>query len=818
MLKNYLKVALRNLLNQKLYSFISIFGLAFGMACFLMMFSYIQFENSYDDFHKNGKNIYRVDRVYKYNGYSISDSKTGTALAPLLLENYPSIKNEVRFANLLYCMVNTNDEANIEKRFVFADSSVFSVFTFPLKNGNPKTALVDPFTVVITPHIAKKYFGNENPIGQKIYFQARMFPKKFGFTVTGIIKEAPPNSTIKFDFLASFNSLDKITNSVSTNIKTNTYWGDGPFYTYIQLQNNSDPKELESLFPSFVKKYVPKDDFEITNYRLIPLKDNYYERGDGLPVWDWGLKPFSYLLLILTFLVLIIACINYTNLLSANSITRAKEIGVRKVHGAKRLQLISQFIGESIIVSLISYAFAIVLVELLLPTFHSILGNAYPTLGVLPKREVDFNIVYPHILVYMLGISIIVGIVAGFYPAMVLSRYKASYVIKGELRGGRSSAWFRKFLVVTQFGVSVIFIICSLHILWQIQYWKNANLGFNKKNVICIPIYDNAVKDKYDIFKNELLQNSNIQGVTSSSIIPGGMDNNILFLSSGNIKDLKVDVYYVDRDFIKTMGLKMEDGRNFSGQNYDDEKSAVIMNQGAMKACKWKVVNGQKIQLYFKENDKINIRYNCSLIGEINNFNYRFFSPTDGPMILKIEPKSMKYILIKISKSNSSETISYIKTSWKDLGFEQSFEYSYLTDELESDYSIFEAMDSFIRFAAIITILIAVLGLFALASFVIDRKTKEIGIRKVMGASIKDIIFRLSKSFILLVVIAEVIAVPAAYKIVTFLLQGIPNHIEINYWLFLLSVLFVVILSFAVVGLKSLSAASANPVESLRYE
>ena len=818
MLKNYLKIAVRNLLNQKLYSFITIFGLAFGMACFLLMFSYIQFENSYDDFHKNEKNIYRLDKIYNYNGSSIRDFQTNTALAPLLKENYPSIKNTVRFANFLYCMVNTNNFVNIEKRFVFTDSSVFSVFTFPLKAGNPKTALVKPFTVVITPNIAKKYFGNENPIGQKIYLQSRAFSKKYGFTVTGIVKEAPPNSTIKFDFLASFSSIDKIVSSLSYDKKTKGNRAQALTYTYIQLRNNSNPHELESLFPSFIKKYIPKEIYEITEFKLVPLKDTYYERDNGLPYWDWGFKPFSYLLLILTFLVLIIACINYTNLLSANSITRAKEIGMRKVQGANRLQLIMQFIGESVIVSLISYMVAIALVELLLPAFHSVIGNAYPTLGILPKREADFNIVYPHILVYMFGISIVIGIAAGFYPAIVLSRYKASYVIKGELRAGKSSAWFRKFLVVTQFAVSVIFIICSLHILWQIQYWKNANLGFNKKNVLCIPIYDNKVKDKYDLFKNELLKNSNITGVTSSSVIPGGLDNNMIFLSSDNIKDLNVDIYYVDEDFIKTMGLKIKEGRSFSHGNYNDENSSIIMNQGAMKACKWKGVTGQKVQLYFKENDKTDIRYNCNLIGEVKNFNHRFFSPTDYPMILKIEPGLMKYILIRINKSNPAETINYIKSSWKNLGFEQSFEYSYLTNELGSDYSIFQAIDSLIRFAAIITILIAVLGLFALASFVIDRKTKEIGIRKVMGASIKDIIFRLSKSFIFLVIIAEIIAVPVAYKVVTFLFQSIPNHIEINYWLFLLSVLFVIILSFAVVGLKSLKAATADPIKSLRYE
>ncbi|MCL5031270.1 MAG: ABC transporter permease [Bacteroidetes bacterium] len=813
MLKNYFKVAIRNLLNQKLYSFITIFGLAFGMACFLLIYSYIQFENSYDDFHKNAKNIYRVDRVYKSKEYTINDSKTGTALAPLLIDNFPPVKNEVRFANLLLCMVNSGEDAYIEKRFLFTDSSVFSVFTFPLKIGNPKTALVNPFSVVITPQTVLKYFGNKNPIGQKIYFQMRGLPKKYSFTVTGITNDIPSNSTIKFDFLASFVSLNNIMGDKLEKSK----WSAGPVWTYIQLQNNYDPNKLETLFPSFVKKYVPKGDVDITDYKLIPLRDSYYEKGDGMPFVDWGIKPFSYLLLLMTILVLIIACINYTNLLSAHSITRAKEIGVRKVQGANRLQIILQFIGESVIVSLLSFLFAMVLVELLLPSFRSILGDAF-SFGILAKREVNFNIMYPRMLGYMFIISIVVGIVSGFYPAIVLSRFNAAHVIKGELRAGKSSAWIRRILVVTQFAVSVIFIICSLHVLWQIHYWKNANLGFNKDNMICIPVYDNEVKDKYELFKNKLLQNSNISDVTSSSVIPGGLDNHIIYLSSGNVKNLSATIYDVDQDFINTMGLKIEGGRNFSNTISSDSKSAIIMNQAAMKACGWNEVKGQEIQLYTDANDKASLKYSGNLIGEIKDFNYRFDKPADDPLILKIEPKGMLYILIRINNSNPGKAIEYIKSSWKDMRFEQAFHYSYLSNEIASSFSIFEVIDTFIRFAALITIVIAILGLFALATFIIDRKTKEIGIRKVMGASVKEIVFKLSRSFILLVVIAEIIAVPISYKLVSFMLQGLPNHIMLNVWLFISASMFVIILSFAVVGIKSFIAATANPVKSLRYE
>ncbi len=813
MLRNYLKVAARNLVKNKLHSFITIFGLAFGMACFLLIFGYVQFENSYNDFHENAKNIYRLDKKVQAQGYSYYRSLAGATIGPLLRQQFPAIRNIARFGYLPACLVDVNENVYREKRFLFSDSSVFAVFTFPLKIGDSKTALSNPFSVVITPQTAKKYFGNENPIGKTIYFQVKELPGKFGFTVTGILEDIPSNSTIKFDFLASFSSFDRIVGKAVDDMN----W-DGPVWTYVQLQDNYDPKKLEALFPSFAEKNIPKTSFSATTFRLVPLKDTYYDKGDGLPLMDWGIKPVSYLLLVVSFLVLFIACINYTNLLSAQSVTRTKEIGVRKAQGASRLQLIIQFIGESVLVSLLSFLLAIALVELLLPSFKSVLNDAYPSFGILAKRDVDFNIFNPRILAYMLATSIIVGILSGIYPALILSRHNAALVLKGERKTGTSSALMRKILVITQFTVSVIFITCSLHILLQIQYWKNADLGFDKDNLIVLPVYDNSVKEKYDLFKNKLLQSTSILGVTSSNLIPGGQDANYCFLRSGTVKDLWVATYYVDKDFIRTLKLKVSEGRDFSSSIPDDQKSAILMNQAAVKACGWNEVGGQEIELYTKETDKADVLYTGKAIGEVDNFQFRFFEPTDAPLILKINPEVMNYILIRTNKASEGNAIDDIKSAWKAMGFEQSFEYSYLTDELEDSYSIVEAFDSFIRFGAIITIIIASLGLFGLASFVIDRKTKEIGIRKVMGASVKDIIYRLAKSFVAMVVIANIIGLLVSFEATSWLLQQLPNHIGINIWVLLTTFVFLVIFSSFIVGIKSFNAASANPVKSLRYE
>ena len=813
MIRNYIKVALRNLLSHKLHSFITIAGLAFGLVCFLMMFSYLQFEMSYDDFHVNADRIFRLDKIVSFKGNTFPRSLTGASTAPLLHEAFPSIVNVVRFGNLFSSMVTVGDNVYIEKRFMFADSAVLPMFSFPLQRGNPKTALANPLSVVITPQTAERYFGNLDPVGQTIYFQSKWNPGKFAFTVTGVTGQIPSNSTIKFDFLASFSSLPQVMGVPSLNDS----W-DGPIWTYVMLDRNTDPEALVSQFPLFAEKYIPKGDFHATGFRLVPLKSTYYDKGDGAPMGDWGLRPISYVLLVVSLLVLLIACINYMSLVAARSVTRAKEIGVRKVQGANRIQLIIQFIGESVILSLISLLFALALFELLLPSFKAFLSAAYPSFGILPQREVDFNVFYPELISFMVLVSIVVGIVAGVYPAIVLSRYNPVDVLKGEIRGGKSSAWFRKALVIAQFTVSIMFTVCSLHLLLQIQHWKSADLSFDKNDVVAIPVYDTSVKSRYDLLKSRLLQSADIAGVTSSSLLPGGEESNFLWLRSGGVKDLEVITYFVDEDFIRTMKLTVEQGRDVSKAIAGETRTAIFMNQAAMKACGWTEVQGQEIELCSKENEKSTVQFAGRLIGEVGNFRYRFLTPDTDPLILKIEPQLMNYVLIRVNRGSNARALEYIRTAWKDLRFDQAFEYSYLSDELDRPYVSFEAFDSLVRFAAIGTIFIAGLGLFALASFVIDRKTKEIGIRKTMGASTNDIVYRLTKSFVALVLVANAIALPLSYFGISRMLQEVPYHIEVSIWLFAAGSLFLVLLSILVIGSKSLKAANANPVESLRYE
>lgn len=812
MIKNYLKMAIKNLLKHKLFSFITTLGLAIGMACFFLISGYIQYEKSYDDFHLNGSNIYRVDKIMEVNGRQYLRAFTGAPLASLLLQDFPIIKNTARFLNLFSYSVDIDGNIYKGKRFFFGDNSVLEMFTFPLKIGDPKKALKEPFTVIITSEIAERYFNKKNPIGQIISFQSNDIPKEHLFKITGVVENIPSNSSVKFDFLASFSSLSAMgINSINQN------W-DGPVWTYIQLQNGYNPEDLKTLFPKFIKKYIPGDTYQPKSFELIPLKNSYYTRSEGVWGGDWGIKPISYLLLLFSALVLMIACVNFANLLSARSITRAKEIGIRKVHGANRFQLINQFLFESCFISLISYIFAIILAELLLPSFQTLLSNAYPTFNIFPVRKIDFSIIKPIFLLSMFLVAILVGMLSGLYPAIILSKYNVAYVIKGEMRKGKSSALFRKILVITQFAIAIILINCSISILRQIGYWNNYNPGYEKKDIVCIPINSQSIRSNYEQFKNRLLKKTNIFSVTGSSVLPGGEGSNILTLRAEGKKDINVVTYYIDYDFIKTLGLKISGGRDFSNEFADDSQSNFLINRNGMNINDWKDVTGQEIKLYLTKGTNSDLLYKGNLIGIVNNFDYRALSQSNEPLILKIDHQKINYILIRIKGTNFKEALNDIKITWGELNNNKSFDFTILSDIVNSNYALFHSMDSAIRFTALIAILIACLGLMALASFIIERKTKEIGIRKVLGASGINIIAELTKSFIFLVIIANIIAFPLSYIVVGNILQGLPHHLEISVWLLLSTIIMTITISGTIIIINSLKFSKKNPIDSLRIE
>jgi putative ABC transport system permease protein len=808
MIKNYLVVAIRNLMKQKLYSSVTIFGLALGMACFFLVSSFLEFEKSYDSFHKNAASVYRVDGIINSKNGSYQRALTCGPLAPRLAATFPSIKNAVRFAPSFASLISVTDKTFKENRFFFADGSFFNLFSFNLLKGNPQTALDQAFTVVITPAMAQKYFGSENPIGKTIYFQ-----NKYTFIVTGIIEEAPANSSIKFDFIASFSSL----NTIWGQKRVDESW-ESPVWTFIQLHEKAERGELEKQFPQFVSSNVPKSDFNPVNLCLVPLKEMYYTKTDGVSIGDFGFKPLTYILYFISLLVLLVACVNFMNMLFARSTTRAKEIGIRKVQGAKRSQLVFQFMAESVVTSLISLLLAVLLVEMLLPYFTSIIQDCFPTFGVLPARKISFGILDSSFSIYMAVVSVAVGIISGLYPAIFLSRLDPAFVIKGELRSGKTSAILRKALVVFQFCIAITFINCTVILLQQIHHMKNSDLGFDKENIVNLPVYTRDLKQKYETIKSALLQNPNIEEVTCSNIVPGVSDTHVVNVKSEGKNEDRAVFFQVDYGFLKTMGLKLKDGRDFSKSIQSDSTSSIIINETAMKQFGWHSASGQNIETYWKENDKITNYSSGNLIGIVKNFKYRLIDESNSPVVIKISPRYAEFILIKINGAAAQEAVAHIRKTLSSFDVNQAFDYSFIDDEIDRLFSFASAFSSLIGVSSFFEFLIASAGLLALAAFIIERKTKEVGVRKVLGAKSRQVIYLLSKDFVILVITAVSLAAPFSFWICDKAAQGMQDHAEVSPLTFIVTSVIVIGLSIAVVGIKSFTAASANPADSLRYE
>lgn len=583
MLKNYLTIALRNFKKYKGYSFINIMGLALGMTSFLLIIFFIQFENSYDNFHENKKNIYQVIRINESGDVAERKGITGAPLAPLLLENFAAITHTVRFTNFRSELVNFGEKRFVEKRFFYADESVFDVFTFPLLQGNPRTALQEPFSVVVSVETAHKYFGNENPIGRTLKYN--LGGRKLEFQVTGVLAPIPLNSHIRFDFLASYKSLQSI---VGEYFMTK-HW-DSPTWTYIQLPDGYNPEDINRLLPAFTKKHVDKWSFSSISHELLPMTDIYFQ-APGPPVGERGNPQFLFVLSMISVFILLIACINFMNLATARSGSRAKEIGMRKVIGAQRSQLVRQFVGESVCLSFLALLLAIILIELFLPAFNQFVGKA---LSINYLQNIDY-------IVAMIATAIIVGILSGSYPAFFLSSFKPVAIFKETLKTRGLSVFVRKTLVVGQFVISIALIASVVLLIRQIQFMRTMELGFNKNHVITIPIRDRSVKQRYELLKNKWLQNPNILGVTASSMEPGVTSQNGINIKTRGVDDMNTGIIYVDHDYVKTLEIELANGRDFSKNISSDAEGALLMNQAMVDRLGWEDGVGEQAELYFKE-------------------------------------------------------------------------------------------------------------------------------------------------------------------------------------------------------------------------
>jgi putative ABC transport system permease protein len=807
MFKNYLKIAFRNFLRQKVYSFINLTGLAVGIASCLLILLFVRSELTYDQSHKKAPHIYRV--AMKFNiGTNRFDVAMGPCpLAGALVKDFPEIVNATRFFHRNYrgeyTYVSFEDKQFREERFLWVDSTIFEIFTIPFVEGNPQTALKHPNSVVITPAIAKKYFGKTDPMGQMLSLEDGSLYK-----VTGIVEELPENSHIHYDFLSSFSSLEK---------SRDPEWYDIAVYTYILLQENAYPKQLEEKLPAFSRTY-----YEPIIQRIMGISyDKFLESGNYM---GFFLQPFLDIHLhskienefepagdittvvifsAIAFIILLIACFNFINLATARSTQRANEVGVRKVVGSSRKQLIGQFLTESIFLSFMSFLLAWVIVELFLPLFDSFIGKKITT-----AEEMEW-----YFLPGFIFAAVVIGILAGSYPAFLLSSFQPVKVLKGKLHSYSKGRIFKNALVVFQFTISIILLIGTIVIYNQLNYMRFKNLGFDKEHVVVIHSADRLGTEQ-QTFKNELIRNANIVNATYSDCLPQMLLEVKVFQREGapGNENHNLITMFTDYDFMGTYQVQLSEGRYFSRDRSTDT-SAVILNETAVKALGVDNFREERLILMGRKNRPLNI------IGVFKDFHLESFHAKIRPMAaMFIDERPGVLLSVRIGPVEIPETLRFIENQWKHYVPDQPLEYVFFDEQFDKNYKAEIQTGKVITAFALLAIFVACLGLFGLASFTAVQRTKEIGIRKVLGASVTGMIMLLSKEFTRWVLLANIIAWPVAWFAMSNWLQNFAYRIDMGWWIFILSGALALFIALLTVSYQAIKAANANPVDALRYE
>ncbi len=808
MFKKYLTVAVRNLLKYKFYSILNITGLAAGIATCLLILLFVQDELSYDKFHENSDRIYRIVADFTLGGNSFTAANVGPPTGFAIVNDYPEVENAVRLMSSGSWFVRYGENSFKETEVIYADSTLFRVFTLPLINGDPQTALTRPNTMVISQRMVDKYFGSEDPIGKTL----RLDDSR-DYQVTGVYDKIPGNSHFHAEFILSLASVSS---------SSENFWlGNMGYKTYLLLRENADYKALEAKFPDMIKKYVGPEiqkflgtsleEFEAgggkTGYYLQPLTDIHLH-SDLLDELEPN-SDIKYVIIFsaIAFFILIIACINFMNLSTAASAGRAKEVGIKKVLGSERKSLITQFLTESLTTSIIATVISLIIVKVALPHFNDLAG-----------KELEFNILSnSQILMGVLLITLFIGLLAGSYPALFISAFKPIEVLKGKLKLGAKSGFMRSSLVVFQFTASIIMIICTTVVFNQISFIQNKKLGFNKEQVLIINdafILSNQIQ----AFKNAVLQNPDVLAGTVSGYLPTESSRSGNAILRGGVKDEKNSIvmqnWRVDYDYINTLGMEIIEGRNFS-REFGSDSMAVIINETAAKFFGWEDPLG-KIVGRFTSNETASIaKYN--IIGVVKNFHYESLRNSIGPLLFFLKNSTSK-VAFRISTANIRQLITSVKDKWDEFAPGQPFDYSFMDEEFNNMYNAEQRMGGIYSVFAFLAIFIGCLGLFGLAAFTAQQRTKEIGVRKVLGASVGGIVLLLSKEFVKLVVISFVIAAPIAYYYMNNWLGDFAYRTEIGTFTLLAAGGIALAIALVTVSYHAIKVAVTNPVKSLRYE
>ncbi|MBL7813794.1 MAG: ABC transporter permease [Saprospiraceae bacterium] len=812
MIKNYFKIAWRNLLKQKGLSFINVFGLSIGLACFSLFLLYAVNEFSFDRFHQNRNNVFRVVRWNKAIGNRPEggDSYMPIPLGPAMKNDLPGVVNFVRLREGWGESFVKVNNSTIPLDVMFVDPQFFDVFSFKILMGDKHTALKDLRSIVITEDIAKKLFGETNVVGRVVEIKG---DKTFEpFTITAVAENPPANSTISFKILANWAFMESNT---ETGKRNSTRWTASGYQTYVQLQAGSGLPNDAATLAAFRKKYYPNEAEELKkramwsgsespiSYRLQSISDMHTNR-----TIEGGLMPpispkNIWILLAIAAGVLIIACINFTTLAIGRSASRAKEIGIRKVIGSDKRQLVAQFLIEALVLSGISAVIGFILAQLLLPYFNTLSG-----------RELVFSYQqYPEMAWMMAGLVVLVGLLAGTYPALILSNFKPLEVLKSKVRVAGANL-FTKSLVTVQFILSIGLIISTVVILQQIHFMQNQNPGFNKENIVMVNAESIDAKRIFPLFKQQMLAQPSVKAVAGTDIGLGAGSGWSVMDFEYEGKSKSVYEYSIDADYIPLMSMEMKAGRNFDAKIASDTITSVIVNEALVKDFGWTIENavGRALKGYDE-------KFSPIVIGVVKDFNFRPLRESLKPQLFHQFPGSAPFkYFVKIEAGNPSATLAAMQKTWTSLEPNLPFQYDFLDESLNQFYKAESRLGNIIGWAGSISIFLACLGLFGLAALSTVNRTKEIGIRKVLGASASHITTLLSKDFLKLVLIAIAIASPIAWWLMHKWLQDFAFRISVEWWVFVFVGFIALLIALFTVSFQAIKSALANPVKSLRME
>lgn len=802
MLKNYLKITYRNFTKQKVYSTLNVSGLAIGIACAILILMYIRDELSYDKFHSKSHRTYRVLEKFESEGIGEHSASLPFPSGPALKNDFErQVEHVVRFFNFqspsLALANKTAEKGFNESNIFFVDSTFFDVFDFKLVGGNRKTALNEPNSIVITKSMAKKYFNGEDPMGKTLEFQGNQ-----NLLVTGVMEDTPKNAHFQIDFVVSFSSLKQ---NFGGGYPTTWYWN--PCWTYIVLEENTSKEEFESQFPEFVEKYFPdfiKNDITL---QLQPIEDiHLHSKLDYEIAANSDIKNV-YIFGMVAIFVLLIASINFINLSTARANKRAKEVGVRKSLGSAKSQLINQFIIESILLTFVALVVGVLIVAMVLPAFNQLTEKSVP-LSILLEPVFFFGLV---------GSGLVIGLLSGFYPAFVLSSFKTVSVLKNDHLKS-SGLTFRRILVTSQFSISIILIIGTFIVLNQLDFLQNKDAGFDDDNIVMVPVIQSPMGNHYENFKTSALQSPHIKSMTAVEEIVGAKFQVGNYRFEGMEESKPFPRFNIRHDFISTMNIPLVAGRAYDQTIQTDDSLALIINETLAKSMGWNAEEAVGKRFQFRNDFK------GQIVGVVEDYNFASKHHPIAPLVITLNSRPgafnlfIKYVAVKIDGNQLQNALQDLEKAWVSVLPNRPFDFFFLDDRLNDSYKSEQKLSNITLVFSLLAILVACLGLFGLATFSVEQRTKEIGVRKVLGINTSQIMMLLSKEFMVLIIVAFLIAIPLSYYFLNEWLNGFAFRITIQVWPFIIAGAITFIISIATVAYHAMRASYINPVETLKCE